>query len=236
MPYFFSRRNVLKPEEKALERHLRNARLAAGMCAVPQASLRPMDAEGFSAVPGVLPTRRLRRQAAVGTRGQADFAQESGFDKLGTTKDRRAVIKEIHDRIDSNKPVFFQELYVANPRQSKNVAARLARNPQLANNPKFAKQLQKKGGAGTAPTVTPKLLGGEEVSWADTPDPRVKLMEWLRRKDNPYFARAWVNRVWAAYFGVGIVDPPDDNEHGQPAQQRPLLDYLAQGSWPTATT
>jgi hypothetical protein len=54
-------------------------------------------------------------------------------------------------------------------------------------------------------------------------------MEWMRRKDNPYFARAWVNRVWAAYFGVGIVDPPDDNSMANPPSNRPLLDYLAQG-------
>src|SRR5690606_34721111 len=41
-------------------------------------------------------------------------------------------------------------------------------------------------------------------------DPRNRVAEWLRRPDNPYFARAIVNRVWAHYFGRGIVDPPDD--------------------------
>ena len=108
----------------------------------------------------------------------------------------------------------------------------MAKNPQLAKNPKFAKQLQKlqkRGAAGTAPTVAPKLLGGKEVSLAECPDPRVKLMDWLRQKDNPYFARAWVNRVWAAYFGVGIVEPPDDLSLANPPSNRPLLDYLAQG-------
>ncbi len=54
-------------------------------------------------------------------------------------------------------------------------------------------------------------------------------MEWLRRKDNPYFARAWVNRVWAADFGVGIVEPPDDMSLANAPSNRPLLDALAAG-------
>ena len=28
--------------------------------------------------------------------------------------------------------------------------------------------------------------------------------------ENPYFARAAVNRVWARFFGTGLVDPVDD--------------------------
>ncbi len=228
MPYFFSRRNVLKPEEKALSvtYAMLGLRLECAQCHKhPFDQWTQKDFQQFQAFfqlvdYGVKPPSGPEAN---------NLRAESGINKFGTTKDRRAVIQGIHDRIDNNKPVFFQELYVANPQQSKNVAARLARNPQLAKNPQFAKQLQKKGGAGSAPTVTPKLLGGEEVSWADTPDPRVKLMEWLRRKDNPYFARAWVNRVWAAYFGVGIVDPPDDNSMANPPSNGPLLNYLAQG-------
>ncbi len=228
MPYFFARRNVLKPEEKALSvtYAMLGLRLECAQCHKhPFDQWTQKDFQQFQAFFqlvdfGVKPPSGPEAK---------ELRAESGFDKVATTKDRRAVIQEIHDRIDSNKPVFFQELFVANPQQSKNAAARLARNPQLAKNPKFAKQLEKRGGAGSAPTVRPKLLGGEEVSWADTPDPRVKLMEWLRRKDNPYFARAWVNRVWAAYFGVGIVDPPDDNSMANPPSNGPLLDYLAHG-------
>ncbi len=75
--------------------------------------------------------------------------------------------------------------------------------------------------------LTPKLLGGEEVLAAELDDSRVPLMEWLRQPENPYFARAIVNRVWANYFGVGIVDPPDDMNLANPASNEPLLDYLA---------
>jgi hypothetical protein len=53
-------------------------------------------------------------------------------------------------------------------------------------------------------------------------------MQWLREKDNPYFARAIVNRVWANYFGVGIIEPPDDMNLANPPSNGPLLDYLAE--------
>ena len=49
----------------------------------------------------------------------------------------------------------------------------------------------------------------------------------MKKSDNPYFAKALVNRVWARYFGVGIVDPADDLNLANPASNQPLLDYLA---------
>lgn len=76
--------------------------------------------------------------------------------------------------------------------------------------------------------ITPKLLGGEEVIAAEYRDPREPLMDWLREQDNPYFARALVNRVWSNYFGVGIVEPPDDMNLANPPSNGPLLDYLAE--------
>ena len=76
--------------------------------------------------------------------------------------------------------------------------------------------------------ITPKLLGGDEVIAEQYSDPREPLMQWLRQKENPYFSRALVNRVWANYFGVGIVDPPDDMNLANPPSNGPLLDYLAQ--------
>ncbi len=78
-------------------------------------------------------------------------------------------------------------------------------------------------------SVAPKILGGEQLALGEGEDPRVKLMAWLRSKDNPYFARAIINRVWAQYFGRGIVDPPDDQNLGNPPCNAPLLEYLASG-------
>jgi len=43
------------------------------------------------------------------------------------------------------------------------------------------------------------------------------------------FAKAFVNRVWANYFNVGIVEPPDDHSLANPPSNKPLLDYLATG-------
>lgn len=45
-----------------------------------------------------------------------------------------------------------------------------------------------------------------------------KLAEWITAKDNPYFARAVANRVWAQYMGRGIVHPVDNmSESNQPS-------------------
>ena len=77
--------------------------------------------------------------------------------------------------------------------------------------------------------VSAKVLGGDEVTIAGIDDPRAPLMEWLRSKDNPYFAKAFVNRVWATYFGVGIVAPTDDMNLANPPSNAALLEYLADG-------
>jgi hypothetical protein len=97
----------------------------------------------------------------------------------------------------------------------------------VAPSPARQKALQKRRARVSGRVITPKLLGGEEVLAEEYDDPRQPLVDWLREKDNPYFARALVNRVWADYFGVGIVDPPDDMNLANPASNEPLLAYLA---------
>ncbi|MGE3313655.1 MAG: DUF1549 domain-containing protein [Planctomycetaceae bacterium] len=100
-----------------------------------------------------------------------------------------------------------------------------AKSPVVAQKPK-PKALPKPP---APPALKPKLLGGEEVDLAKYDDPREALMTWLRETKNPYFARAFVNRVWAAYFEVGIVEPADDLSLANPPSNAELLDYLAQG-------
>jgi hypothetical protein len=75
--------------------------------------------------------------------------------------------------------------------------------------------------------LPPKALGGPEIKVAKGEDARVALFDWLRSPDNPYFARSFVNRVWAHYFGVGLVDPVDDFSLGNPPSNEALLDALA---------
>jgi hypothetical protein len=60
-------------------------------------------------------------------------------------------------------------------------------------------------------------------------DPRALVAAWMRRPDNPFFARAIVNRVWAHYFGRGIVDPPDHLSPFNPPSHPELLDELCRG-------
>jgi Protein of unknown function (DUF1549)/Protein of unknown function (DUF1553)/Bacterial Ig-like domain (group 2) len=79
----------------------------------------------------------------------------------------------------------------------------------------------------TGRPLAPTCPGGPEVTMKAGEDPRVQVFEWLRSPDNPWFARAFVNRVWGHYFGVGIVDPVDNFSLANPPSNSQLLDALA---------
>jgi hypothetical protein len=49
---------------------------------------------------------------------------------------------------------------------------------------------------------------------------------WLTSKENPLFARSFVNRTWSYFFGPGIIDPVDDIRASNPATNPQLLDAL----------
>jgi hypothetical protein len=51
--------------------------------------------------------------------------------------------------------------------------------------------------------------------------------DWITRPDNPYFARAIANRVWAQYLGRGIVHPVDNLSESNQTAIPDLLDALA---------
>lgn len=73
----------------------------------------------------------------------------------------------------------------------------------------------------------PRPLDAEAVSFESTEDRRVQLAEWLTDRDNPYFTRAIVNRVWANFFGVGIVEKVDDLRVTNPPSNEALMSALA---------
>jgi len=52
------------------------------------------------------------------------------------------------------------------------------------------------------------------------------LAQWLTSKENPFFAKAIVNRIWSYFFGKGIIDPVDDIRASNPATNAALLDAL----------
>lgn len=74
-----------------------------------------------------------------------------------------------------------------------------------------------------------RLLRSGLVRLQPGDDPRQPVMHWMQDPKNPWFARAYVNRVWAGYFNRGIVDPPDQFTPANPASHPQLLDWLAQG-------
>jgi hypothetical protein len=83
---------------------------------------------------------------------------------------------------------------------------------------------------GTQTSNRLRLLGqSTDVKLADGQDPRKVVMDWMRRPDNPYFAKSIVNRVWAHYFGRGLIDPPDDLSAFNPPTHPELLDELCRG-------
>lgn len=80
----------------------------------------------------------------------------------------------------------------------------------------------------TEAVMTPKAPDGPE--FPEIPkdnDPRETLAEWIVSPDNPFFAKAMVNRIWADLFGRGLVDPVDDFRESNPPVNEPLLDWLA---------
>jgi hypothetical protein len=79
----------------------------------------------------------------------------------------------------------------------------------------------------TGQPLTARAPGGPEIRFEKGKDLREALLQWLRRPDNPYFARAFVNRIWGHYFGVGIVHPVDDFALANPPSNERLLGALA---------
>ncbi len=76
----------------------------------------------------------------------------------------------------------------------------------------------------TGAAVRPRLLGDREIDGES--DRLQALADWVARPDNPFFARAQVNRVWYHLTGRGLVDPNDDFRASNPPVNGPLLDAL----------
>ncbi len=75
--------------------------------------------------------------------------------------------------------------------------------------------------------VVPSFLDGSPAS-ATGVNPRELLADWMTAPENPYFSRAIVNRVWANFFGKGLVEPVDDFRPGNPPSHPELLEALAE--------
>ena len=71
------------------------------------------------------------------------------------------------------------------------------------------------------------FLDGSRPDWARG-GPRDLLAEWIVGPENPWFARAAVNRVWHHFFGSGLIEPVDGlGDADRPPSHPELLDELS---------
>lgn len=73
--------------------------------------------------------------------------------------------------------------------------------------------------------MPPTPLDGKPL--AGEGDRRHYFASWLTSPDNPFFARAIVNRVWKNFMGRGLVEAEDDLRQTNPPSNAELLDALA---------
>jgi hypothetical protein len=77
----------------------------------------------------------------------------------------------------------------------------------------------------TGSPAKPRFLGEKEACGND--DELAALAKWVTAPENPFFAKAQVNRIWYHLFGRGIVDPLDDFRASNPPSHPELLEALA---------
>lgn len=219
MPYYWARRNVRQAEEKALSfaHSFLGVRIQCAQCHKhPFDQWTQQDFKKFQAFfePIQFRANTTKSDKAEGRMNYQNLMKEIetavGYDKV-KKNNRRELRDEIRRRAEAGKPVPWQELYIAGSK---------------------AKPRKQKGKAKRKPVsrvITPSVLGGDDVHLTEYNDPRQPLMDWLRSDQNPYFAQAFVNRVWFNYFGRGIVHPVDDMNLANPPSNKPLMDYLTKG-------
>jgi hypothetical protein len=95
-----------------------------------------------------------------------------------------------------------------------------------------APQQQKAGPAriqitGSNTWVEARFPDESKPDWQRAFTPRQALAEWVARGDNPWFARAAVNRLWHYFLGTGLIDPVDGlGVEGNRPSHPELLDEL----------
>lgn len=74
----------------------------------------------------------------------------------------------------------------------------------------------------------PAPLDGQPIAFDNPDDRREVLADWMTDPSNPYFARSITNRIWANFFGRGLVEQVDDLRLSNPASNEALLDASAE--------
>ena len=212
LPMFWGRRNFQKPEERAIgfAYTFLGVRIECAQCHKhPFDRWSKNDFERFSKL--FTPIRYSDKLVADDAKQDRQKLLDALTDgkKLRGGDLRRAVQKGAQQ----GKTVPFGELVFD--------------DSSIQRQRKAQSQIKRKGGKSKSITIpTGKILGEEGKVKLDA-DPRDALMAWLRSAENPYFAKAIVNRVWSNYFGDGIVSPTDDMNLANPPVNEPLMDHLA---------
>lgn len=211
--HYWVRQNFRTPEEKAIgfAYTFLGVRIQCAQCHKhPFDQWTKADFENFERLFGGI----QGNQNSLATDARKEFPKM--VTELGVDKDLKGnnLRKELALKLAAGQTVPFPELLV---------------NSRTANpDKKKVDKKEKKNKNAVAEIPKARLLGGEYVT-LDQADVRSKLMDWMRAPSNPYFAKALVNRVWAQYFSVGIVNPSDDLNLANAPSNAPLFDYLAQG-------
>lgn len=213
LTYFWARRNFQNPEERAIgfAYTFMGIRIQCAQC-----HKHPFDQwtqDDFKQFTGFF------KGIAYNVRPQDRKEETAIKEKLGITSklNNGDLQRELAKAASAGKVIPIGELYTIR-----------AEAPKNANRDKKDKDNGKQA-ARQPPPPSAKLLGAETVVLSDHDDVRVPLMNWLRDPKNPYFAKAFVNRVWANYFNVGIVQPVDDMSLANAPSNAALLNYLAEG-------
>ena len=70
--------------------------------------------------------------------------------------------------------------------------------------------------------VQTRFPDGSKPEWRPAVTPRQALAEWITRPDNPWFARAAVNRLWQYFFGAGLIDTIVSDHNPQDVETKRL--------------
>lgn len=74
----------------------------------------------------------------------------------------------------------------------------------------------------------PTFLGGVKPELNKNEPYLPVFVDWLASDENPYFARAFVNRLWRSLMGRGLVEPVDDLRKDNPGTHPELLELLGE--------
>ena len=222
MPYFWARRNLRQPEEKAMAfaYSFLGVRIQCAQCHKhPFDQWTQADFNSFKAFfenitytgNGSLSDAEFNPKTL-----QMELEKEAGYNRSDPKQNKNRLLRPVAERrLANGQPIPWQEVFIKTLDKKKYTPAQIAKIKK--RNPNFNSRV-----------ITPKVLGGETMD-VKYPDPRAPLVEWLKADENPYFARAFVNRVWAHYFNRGLVEPADDLNLANPPTNSGVMTHLAEG-------